>query len=561
MLQLCTYVSPITQALESPLKTPAETPAVAVTDAAAGRVRVSAAPRLEVRGLSKTFAGVTVLDDAHLSLAPGEIHALVGQNGSGKSTLIKLISGVHRADHGGEILVDGVHLGPPVHAGRLHHQGLAFVHQDLGLVPDLTVRENVRVGRNAVNRVTRRIDKAADREAVRKTYEFLGLSIDPEAKVASLTPSERVSVAVARALQEREEGSGVIVFDESSRAIPHEALPAFYDMVRFLADHGTSVLFVSHDLKEVLALAHRVTALRNGKVVETGVPVADLDESALTRLVLGRDGAPGDLIGQYPPRPGVDRIDVKAVSGGRVRDFTATLRPGEVTGVTGTINSGLLDLPGLLGGARPAHGHITLGGVDLDLAHSRVIDLLRARVVMIPQDRHAHGLATGLTVEENITIPHIADRARPWSLGKVWRRQETDYVLERYDVRPRGRDTVVATMSGGNQQKVLFGKWLLGRPRLLTLEEPTQAVDVGARAALLEATRQAAQEGAAVLYVSSEVEDLAAVCDRLLVLDDGVVVRDLTGPFTPEVVLDAVFPSADAVPADPVPSPAPGGVS
>ena len=521
--------------------TPAETPAVSTPTAPAAQPRAARRPRLEVRALTKSFSGVTVLDDARLSLAPGEIHALVGQNGSGKSTLIKLISGVYRADPGGEVLVDGEHLGPPIHAGRLHHQGLAFVHQALGLVHDLTVRENVRVGRNAVSRFTRRIDRAADRAAVQATFDFLGVPIDPEARVASLSPSERVAVAVARALQEREEGSGVIVFDESSRAIPHEALPAFYDMVRFLAAQGTSVLFVSHDLKEVLALAHRVTALRNGKVVESGVPVADLDESALTRMVLGRDGAPGDLIGRYPPRPGVERIEVAAVRGGRVRDFTATLRPGEVVGVTGTIDSGLLDLPGLLGAARPGHGHLRLGVYDLDLAHARVIDLLRAKVVLIPQDRHSQGLATGLTVEENVTIPHIHDRARAWSLGKLWRQQETDYVLERYDVRPQRRSTVVATLSGGNQQKVLFGKWLLGKPRLLVLEEPTQAVDVGARAALLEATRQTAQEGAAVLYVSSEVEDLAAVCDRLLVLEEGTVVRDLRGPFTADSVLDAIF--------------------
>jgi ribose transport system ATP-binding protein len=362
--------------------------------------------------------------------------------------------------------------------------------------------------------------------------------------VSSLPPSERVAVAVARALQERAEGSGVIVFDESSRAIPHESLPAFYDMVRFLAAQGTSVLFVSHDLKEVLALAHRVTALRNGVVVEAGVPVADLDEAALTRLVLGRDGAPGDLIGQYPPRRGAERVEISGVRGGRVHDFTATLRTGEVVGVTGTIDSGILDLPALLGGARRADGHIRVGSRDLDLARARVADLLGAGLVLIPQDRHGRGLATSLTVEENVTIPHVGRRSRRWSLGKRWRLEETDQVLERYDVRPRGRSTVVATMSGGNQQKVLFGKWLLGKPRLLVLEEPTQAVDVGARAALLEATRKAAQDGTAVLYVSSEVEDLAAVCDRLLVLADGRVVRDLEGPFTADAVLDAVFAPA-----------------
>ena len=519
----------------------AETPAVTTPVVGAAAAPRDAVPRLEVRGLSKTFSGVTVLDDARLALAPGEIHALVGQNGSGKSTLIKLISGVYRPDPGGEVLVDAVRPAAPPAAARRPPRGGGGGHLPGGGAHDLTVRENVRVGRNAVSRFTRRIDKAADRAAVRQTFEFLGVPIDPESRVAELTPSERVAVAVARALQERAEGSGVIVFDESSRAIPHESLPAFYDMVRFLAAQGTSVLFVSHDLKEVLALAHRVTALRNGRVVETGVPVDDLDEAALTRLVLGRDGAPGDLIGQYPPRPGVDRIEISGVLGGRVRDFTATLRPGEVVGVTGTIDSGILDLPGLLGGARSAHGRIRHGAYDLDLAHVRVVDLLRAEIVMIPQDRHGQGLATELTVEENITIPHIAARARSWSLGKLWRQQETDYVLERYDVRPRGRHTVVATMSGGNQQKVLFGKWLLGKPRLLVLEEPTQAVDVGARAALLEATRQAAQEGAAVLYISSEVEDLAAVCDRLLVLEDGTVARDLPGPLTPESALGAVF--------------------
>ena len=274
-----------------------------------------------------------------------------------------------------------------------------------------------------------------------------------------------------------------------------------------------------------------------------GVPVSGLDEAALTRMVLGRDGAPGDLIGTYPARPGDAVVELVGVRGGRVRDVTTSLRPGEVVGVTGSIDSGLLDLAGLLGGAASATGRVRVDGRDLDLARCGVGDLLDAKVVLIPQDRHGRGLAVGLTVEENITIPHVGSRSRRWSLGTAWRHRETDDVIARYDVRPRDRGTVVATMSGGNQQKVMFGKWLLARPRLLTLEEPTQAVDVGARAALLEATRQAAQDGAAVLYVSSEVEDLAAVCDRLLVLEDGVISRDLAGPFTPEAVLEAVFTS------------------
>ncbi len=336
----------------------------------------------------------------------------------------------------------------------------------------------------------------------------------------------------------------MIVFDESSRAIPHEALPAFHDMVRFLAAQGTAVLFVSHDLKEVLSLSDRVTALRNGRVVETGVPTSSLDEAALTRLVLGRDGAIGDLVTEIPAIIGNDVIELRGVAGGRVHDVTASLRAGEVVGFTGTVNSGLLDLAALLGGATRGSGQIVVGGQTLELATATVSDWLRAKVALIPQDRHHAGLATGLTVEENVTTPHVRLRGKPWWIGRGWQREETDGVLTTYDVRPPRRDTVVATMSGGNQQKVLFGKWLLGRPRLLTMDEPTQAVDVGARAALLAATRRAAQEGTAIAFCSSEVEDLAAVCDRVLVLQDGVVVHELVAPLTPEAVLEATFIAA-----------------
>ena len=278
-----------------------------------------AQPRLEVRNLSKTFAGVTVLDKAHLQIEPGEVHALVGQNGSGKSTLIKLISGVYRADPGGDVFVDGRRIGTPVAAGSLHDEGLAFVHQDLGLVPDLSVRDNVRIGRHSINRLTRRINKTADAAAARKSFGFFGLDIDPEAKVRSLRPSERIAVAVARALQDRTPGTGVVVFDESSRAIPHEALDDFYGMIRMLADQGTSVLIVSHDLREVLHIADRVTALRNGRVVEMGAPTSELDEAAITRLVLGRSGELDDYAMTMPSTHRDGGTELRGIRGGRVR--------------------------------------------------------------------------------------------------------------------------------------------------------------------------------------------------------------------------------------------------
>jgi ribose transport system ATP-binding protein len=504
-------------------------------------------PRLEVRNLSKTFAGVTVLDDASLSIAPGEIHALVGQNGSGKSTLIKVISGVYSADSGGDILLDGERIGPPINSKALHGQGLSFVHQDLGLIGDLSVRDNVRVGRHAVNRLTRFIDTRRDAEAVRRTFEFLGIGdIHPSTKVSTLPPSGKVAVAIARALQDREAGSGVIVFDESSRAVPHDALPAFYGMLRLLAGQGTAVLIVSHNLKEVLQIADKATALRNGRVVAMGVPTADLDESRLTSLVLGRAADLNDVMESVPVTPRAQTVELADVAGGRITGVTATVRRGEVLGFTGTVDSGLSDLGPLLGGDRRGSGRLTLSGGAIDLATSKTVDLLDAGVAFIPADRHGMGLALELTVEENATLPHLRSRGKPWWTGRRWQREETDGIIERFDVRPRNRGMTVASMSGGNQQKVLLGKWLLGDPELLVLDDPTQAVDVGARHAILTAGRRAAADGVAVVMCSAEVEDLAAICDRVIILENGRAVREISKPLDADLLLNSIFAVEDA---------------
>ncbi|WP_411722568.1 sugar ABC transporter ATP-binding protein [Mycetocola sp.] len=500
------------------------------------------APRLEVRSLSKTFAGVTVLKDAYLEVQAGEVHALIGQNGSGKSTLVKLISGVYRADHGGEVFVDGERIGTPVDPGRLHEEGLAFVHQDLGLIPDLSVRENVRVGRHSTARFTGWINNAKDAKAVRETLDFLNLGhISPEAKVGSLRPSERVGVAIARALQERQAGSGVVVFDESSRAIPQESLDDFYDMVKLLTAQGTGVVIVSHNLKEVLRIADRVTALRNGRVVEMGLPTADLDEAALTRLVLGRSGELDDFTRSMPSQIRNGGISLREIRGGRIRKVSASVKRGEVVGFTGSVDSGLSSLAPLVAGAAKGRGTVLVDDTELSLESASIKKALRAGVAYIPQDRHGQGLATDLTVEENVTLPHLHKRGKAWWTGLGWQKVETESVLKAFDVTPPNRHAVVATFSGGNQQKVLMGKWLLGGPSALVLDDPTQAVDVGARSAVLRATRQAAVDGAAVVLCSSEVDDLAAVCDRVLVLEEGKVLTELVRPFTADDVFSAIF--------------------
>ena len=498
-------------------------------------------PRLEVRNLSVTFSGVTVLKDAYLTLKPGEIHALVGQNGSGKSTLIKLISGVYKADHGGEIYVDGRKIGTPVQARRLHDEGLAFVHQDLGLVPDLTVRENVRVGRHAKRGFTRLIDTKADAIAVRNTFEFLGVDIKPETKVSELQPSERVAVAIARAMQERNRGTGVIVFDESSRAIPPDALEDFYGHIKALAAQGTSILIVSHNLKEVLHIADRVTALRNGRVVEMGLDTANLDEASLTKLVLGKEGELDNFFQTMPSELREGGLTLRGVAGGRVFGVSSHISRGEVVGFTGNLDSGLSSLAPLLAAAFPGGGDIEVNGKVIDRAKNGPRKMIDAGVAFIPADRHFLGLALPLTVEENVTLPHLRSRGKPWWIGRRWQREETETVLKNFEVMPADRKAAISTFSGGNQQKVLMGKWLLGNPSVLILDDPTQAVDVGARTAVLKSARQAAVNGAAVILCSAEVEDLAAVCDRVHVLDGGVVQRTLKQPMKAEDILSATY--------------------
>lgn len=503
-------------------------------------------PRLEVRHASKTFTGVKVLDDANFVVQPGEIHGLVGQNGSGKSTLIKLISGVYKPDHGMEVIVDGEHVGPPMHPERLHNAGIAFVHQDLGLIPDLTVRENVRVGRFTTKTTivpVGWVDKKADRHAVRQTFEFLGFDIDPEDIVQELSPSQQAAVAVARGLQDRAMGSGVIVFDESTRAIPHESLPAFYDMVRMLAAQGTSVVLVSHNLKEILHLTDAVTVMRNGQVVESAVPTATLDEASLTRMVLGREIATQDLMAEFPtPAKPEVFVQINYVGSINFKRIDLMIGKGEIVGITGTTDSGMSDIPRVVTGGFFGWGQLKVGTDVIDVLKSKPKDFIKAGVVLIPENRAYQGLAFGMTVEENVTLPHLKTKGKSWWMGRRWRQDEVKSVLKEYDVRPADPSAAVATFSGGNQQKILFGKWLLSQPRFVAIAEPTQAVDVGARAQLLRSIRELAAGGTSVLVASAEVDDLAAICDRVLIVDKGRLIAQVSAPMTPDKILTRMFP-------------------
>ncbi|WP_265295221.1 sugar ABC transporter ATP-binding protein [Streptomyces sp. SHP 1-2] len=503
---------------------------------------MTAAPApLELIGLSKSFGRVKALRDVNLTVRRGEVHGLVGQNGSGKSTLVKLLAGYHVPDRGSRLRADGHTIGSPAKQRHLREAGIAIVHQDFGLVNEKSVAENIAIGSFQAARWTRRVDwRAEERLAADLLARLQATSIDPRAPVAELGPAERSIVAIARALRNQREGRGVIVLDESTRALPKDGLEDFYRTLRGVVALGGAALMISHNLEEVMQVTDRVTVLRDGAVVDGTLTTADTTEQEIARRMLGRTVEQRVHRRKAPPSP-AEPVTVRGLTGRVVDGVDLEVRPGEVLGVTGVAGAGWDELPYLLTGARRARaGTVRIGADGLDLTAAGSARCIAAGIALVPEHRIDDGLALTLPVGENITLPRVRRRGSAWRIGRDWQRAETAAVLADLDVRPRRADVPVGQLSGGNQQKVMLGKWLAGRPRLLVLHEPSQAVDVGAREDILGAISGTAERGVAVVVASIQPADLAAVCDRVLVFRDGRIRAEITAP-TEEAVVDAVY--------------------
>jgi ribose transport system ATP-binding protein len=500
-----------------------------------------AVPALAMVAVSKRFGPARVLQDVGLELYPGEVHGLVGQNGSGKSTLIKVLSGLHRAD-AGEVVSRGESHPLPLSVAQLDALGVAFVHQDLGLVESQSVLDNVRVGRYQRGRFSRRVRRDLEAQAVAGSLSRLGSDIDPHTLVAALQPADRALVAIARALQNSGIG-GVLVFDEATQSLPREVLTGFYATVRELAAAGSAILLVSHQLDEVIALTDRVTVLKDGRVAAAGIPTATTSRREITRLMLGADADTQALHDAVPTRPGAAVLELRGVTSPTLAGLDLTVRAGEVVGVTGTTGAGHDELPYVLAAVSPGRGSVRVGDEQIDLAGASPRTMLDAGVALVPQDRAQQGLAVTMSAQDNLCLPRLRARSGRWRVTQDWQRDEFGWVVEHLGITPPRGDLPVAALSGGNQQKLLLGKWLVAGPPVLVLHEPTQAVDVGARRDILRSIREAAAAGAAVLVSSIDNEDLASVCDRVVVLDGGTVSGELQAPLTADQVLDAVFRS------------------
>ncbi|MDO8213288.1 sugar ABC transporter ATP-binding protein [Conexibacter sp. CPCC 206217] len=506
---------------------------------------------LEIHGLSKSFGGARALDAVELELRAGEVHGLLGQNGSGKSTLLKVLSGFHQPDEG-RLAMRGEPVALPLAPGAYRALGMAFVHQDLGLVPELSVCENLivaRLGAGVQKTVRWRVEHARAAEALER--HGLG-EIDTRAKVASLSQMQRALLAIVRAVEELRDGPHehqLLVLDEPTAFLPRAGIEQLFALVRGLVEHGASVLFVTHDLDEVVELCDRVTVLRDGRLAGT-TEVSATDADALVELIVGRRLA---ALAQRPPADDAAaaaaaaavpaRLRARGVRGRYVDGIDLEVRPGEILGVTGLLGSGFEELPHLLFGSRPATGTLTLtrhdgaSGRDRsgDPAPDQEIALERLTpgravglgLAFVPSDRPLDGAVGALSIADNLTMTTLPEHRRGPLLSRRSMREKARELGERFAVVPNDPSAALSALSGGNQQKVVLAKWLQRDPRVLLLDQPTQGVDVQARRQLFDAISGAARRGSAVLCASADYEELAALCDRLLIVARGRVVREL----------------------------------
>jgi ribose transport system ATP-binding protein len=480
---------------------------------------------LTVRGLTKSFGGTVALAGVDLEIDAGEIHALVGQNGSGKSTLIKILSGYHTAE-AGRVAVLGREVSLPPGPDDLRELGISFVHQDLGLVPTGTVLENLRVGRYETG-PGGNIRWRRERQTARRLLARFDLEVDPDQTVARLRTTERAILAVARAVADVEaaRGRGLLVLDEPTTALPSHEVGLLFEAMRRVAEAGSSVLFITHNLDEVLTVADRVSVLRDARRVATE-PVEGLDQDSLIALILGREL--GELYPTIDLRETDPVMEVRGLSGRVARDVSLTLKSGEIVGLTGLIGAGHDEVPYLIYGAQPpTAGVVSIDGQDLSRPtpeRSKV-----AGVALLPADRQGQSAILAATVRENVTLPSLAEYRRWRGLDHARERTDVRGDLERFAVRPPDPERRLYGLSGGNQQKALLARWLRRRPRVLLLHEPTQGVDIGARRGIFAILRDSVMAGTSVLYSSVEYEDLANVCDRVLVFRRGRIIGDLAG--------------------------------
>jgi len=494
-------------------------------------------PLLQLSAVTKSFGAVRALKGVSFTLEAGEVHALLGENGAGKSTLIKVITGAHQPD-GGTIEINGERV-TQLSPAAAHKLGIACIYQQPALFPDLTVAENIGL-RLEPTAPLRKVNWAKRQQRAAELLQRIGAEISPEAEVRSLSMPEQQLVEIACALGA---GARIVIMDEPTASLTRKEAELLFAVVRDLRKNGVGVVYISHRLEEIFALADRVTVLRDGESIQT-CSVGNMDEATLIKLMVGREvshiyppaeGAPGDVV--------LSLQNLGCTASG-VKDVTLEVRAGEIVGLAGLVGAGRTELARILFGITPADaGEIKLHGQRVTI--SSPAQAVAQGIAYVPEDRRRHGVILEMPIAHNMTMA-IHNRIFPgtWLRFGAEKKIASDFIRD-LGVKAYGPEAPGGSLSGGNQQKVSLARWLATNPKLLILDEPTQGVDVGAKSEIHKIIRRLAKEGLAVLMISSDLPEVLGMSDRIAVMRGGTITAMLPAKSDAHQVMAAALGQAE----------------
>ena len=498
----------------------------------------SSTPFLEMRNVSKTFPGVRALNRVDLQVRLGEVHALAGENGAGKSTLMKILTGVYRADPGGTLVLEGqpVVMENSIHARSL---GISIIYQELSMVENLTVAENIFLAREIL-RPTGFLDKARMNREAAAVLATLEMSIDPATPVAQLSIGQKQMIEIAKAIAYQ---SKIIIMDEPTASLSHHEAVTLIRMIRTLRDQGIGIVYITHRLDEIFAIADRVTILRDGATVDS-MPIAEVTREILVRKMVDRDLS--QLYGRHTCHATgqelmrVEKLTLRNPSAhqARVADIDFTLHRGEVLGFFGLIGAGRTEIMEMVFGMRPSTGTVSIDGQPVTI--KQPADAIKLGIGFVTEDRKGQGLVLDMSVRENFSLTHL-EAYSPHQF--VDRREETSRCqsfIRSLGIKTPSTEQPVINLSGGNQQKIVIAKWVARNPKILIVDEPTRGIDIGAKAEVHALLAKLASQGIGVIVISSDLPEVLAVSDRIVVIREGRISRVLDRTdATQETIMEA----------------------
>lgn len=473
---------------------------------------------LEMRRIHKSFPGVHALENVSMKLHRSEVLGLVGENGAGKSTLIKVLGGAHLPDSG-SILIEGqsAHIFSPTAAQQA---GISIIHQEFNLIPDLTVRENIFLGREKTRMGF--VRAAEEQRATEELFEKIGINIDPDARCSELTVAQQQAVEIARALSVN---AKIIVMDEPTATLTAQEVNRLFSIIRDIKSQGLGIIYISHRIEEVFEVADRVMVLRDGKHVGTE-SIDNLNRERLIEMMVGR---PVDS--EFPKRsanPGHERLRVEGLCRGQVvRNVSFTVRAGEILGFAGLVGAGRTETMRLIFGAdRPDSGRIFINGNETEIHNP--VDAIHRGICLLSEDRKGHGLVLIHSCQENYGLPNLDRLVGRVFLDRRKERREFCDFAESLRIRMSGPEQLIMNLSGGNQQKVVIAKWLARNTDIMIFDEPTRGIDVGTKYEIYLLMNRLADEGKAVIMISSELPEILGLSDRIIVMHEGRVKGEIT---------------------------------